>query len=87
MKSGNCTCCNRWTKLTRHHIHKRFVWGENTDIVLLCRYCHDRVERIVSRKENEILRSYPNLGKDAMEELLRKQNDTRRNANKHGKRD
>lgn len=61
---------------------KKFVWGENDDIILICRRCHDKVEAIVSKKENEILQMYPNIGRDAMREVM---NDARRHTKRNRK--
>lgn len=45
----HCPCCGIWTVMTRHHIHPVRHYGRrnNNHILLLCRSCHDDIEKYI----------------------------------------
>lgn len=59
MRQGQCPRCGEHCRLTRHHIYpkrwfqkRRKLWREyNLHTVLLCRECHDDIERIILDEE------------------------------------
>lgn len=46
---GECPMCEKEKHLSRHHILPRRFFGNNDEIVLICRSCHDEVEREIPR--------------------------------------
>lgn len=58
MKYGVCPVCNEASVLTTHHIKKRVVFGFNHEVVLVCRDCHDRIDKSVRLFENEVLKRF-----------------------------
>ncbi len=73
---GYCPICKRdGLVLTKHHKWKRSVWGrdkkKNSKAIWLCRTCHDEVEQEITRKENAILKSNPNIYIGTLNEFLR----------------
>jgi hypothetical protein len=63
--SGICPVCKKHKELTHHHIFKSCVWKDypetQSEILLVCRTCHDAIEIEITRRENNILRRYPDL--------------------------
>ncbi len=60
---GECPICGWKGRLSKHHKLKKFVFPElknrKTNIIAICRYpCHDAIEKIVSQKENALLREH-----------------------------
>lgn len=53
-----CERCGTRENLTHHHVLKRCVFGDNDDVVVLCKTCHKKVEELVSEMEKSILRGY-----------------------------
>lgn len=47
MTVGTCPKCKRCSELTRHHILPSRWWGKSGPIQLLCRSCHDMIERLI----------------------------------------
>lgn len=43
---------------------------KNGKVIWLCRDCHDRVEQEITRKENEILQSHPEIYIGTLMEFL-----------------
>lgn len=66
-----CQVCGRLRPMTKHHIMKRSVFGQNDNVVLLCRDCHDMIEYIIRKKENEILRKHPEIYTQTWEDFKR----------------
>lgn len=52
---GYCPKCEDWKQLTRHHIvPKRFFgWQREPIVILLCRDCHDELEKIIPISEKQ----------------------------------
>lgn len=42
---GECLKCGEFKLLTRHHVLPKRHYGHNKHIVLLCRKCHNRIEK------------------------------------------
>lgn len=42
---GKCPVCKKEKHLTRHHILPRRFFGNIEEIVLVCRICHDDIEK------------------------------------------
>lgn len=61
-KKDYCERCGRVSTrknpLTKHHIYKRCVFGENDDIIILCQECHRELELQVIAMEMRILRQH-----------------------------
>lgn len=61
-KKDYCERCGRVSTrknpLTKHHIYKRCVFGENDDIVILCQECHRELETQVLAMEMRILKQH-----------------------------
>ena len=69
----NCEICGCIRPLTKHHIFKGHVWGRrSTEIVYLCRPCHDDVEKEITRKENIILRKHPEIYTETIDNFMRR---------------
>jgi len=55
MASSNCPKCGR--KFTRnarrseHHVYPRRFFGNTSTKLVLCRRCHDRIERLIPFQE------------------------------------
>jgi len=50
-KRGICVKCHSRRTLTKHHIlPRRHYYGEG-DIILICRKCHDKLERAIVKAE------------------------------------
>lgn len=62
MTYGRCPICGLNRNLTKHHILKKVVFPElknkRKNIIMICRYCHDAIEIMITEKENVILRKY-----------------------------
>lgn len=72
--NGRCVICGWKGKMSRHHKLKKYIWPElensKKNIVLVCRTpCHDALEEIIRRKENEILRNHPEIYEEALREF------------------
>ena len=61
---GRCPICKKIKPLTRHHVYKKAVFGDNDSIVLVCRQCHDRIEEVIRDKENALLIEHPDIYMD-----------------------
>lgn len=50
MCEGMCLKCEQMKELTEHHIKPRRHYGNgkgNWEVILLCRECHDMLERLI----------------------------------------
>lgn len=65
-----CPICLKRKQLTRHHLWKTHVWGNSSEIELICQNCHRVLEEIVKKKEGRILRQYPEIYAGTFNELL-----------------
>jgi len=67
-KKDYCERCGRVSTrenpLTKHHIYKRCVFGENDDIVILCQECHRELETQVLAMEMRILKQHKSAYKN-----------------------
>jgi hypothetical protein len=73
---GFCPACRKdGLILTKHHKWKRAVWGRDkkkkAKIVWLCRNCHDEIEAEITRRENALLKSNPEIYIGTLNEFLR----------------
>jgi len=51
-KVGVCPKCTQNSLLTRHHIKpKRFFGNNNQEILMICRNCHNDLEKLIPQKE------------------------------------
>ena len=68
-----CPVCGKRRRLTRHHIFRSAVWRDFPEtqsyILLVCRQCHDKIEREVTIRENIILQKYPELYVEVVEDF------------------
>ena len=65
-----CAKCGTTKNLTYHHILKRCVFGNNNDVIVLCKSCHNgesnrrrktrkkNIEELIREMEHEILRQH-----------------------------
>jgi hypothetical protein len=70
---GKCPICKRFcNQLTKHHKWRRAVWGKkkNSDVIYICRKCHDELEIAITKKENNILRKFPEIYRDVLSDFL-----------------
>lgn len=72
---GYCPICKRHgVSLTKHHKWKTHVWGNDKKKqkkkILICRDCHDQVEKEITRRENIILRGHPEIYIGTLNEFL-----------------
>lgn len=51
MKIGKCPKCKEVKELTRHHIYPRRFFCGRSEVVLICRKCHDLLERKIPEKK------------------------------------
>lgn len=68
-----CEICGERKRLTKHHIFRRAVWGrtrKNNEVSYICRDCHDILESEITRKENQILRQYPEIYAGTLNEFI-----------------
>ena len=74
VKRGICPVCGKQITLTRHHVFKSCVWRCRPEtqgrILLVCRRCHDAIEIEITRRENLILREYPDLYTGVVDDFL-----------------
>lgn len=66
-----CQVCGRLRPMTKHHIMKRSVFGQNDNVVLVCRQCHDKIENVIRDKENAILIEHPEIYTQTWEDFKR----------------
>ena len=62
-RAGYCPKCHRIKHLTKHHTcPKRFFGGKrNKTTLLLCRECHDEIERIIPYRRKLKWKEYLDL--------------------------
>lgn len=65
-----CPICLQRKRLTKHHIWKKFIFGRNTETELICQECHQTLEAEITRKENEVLKNYPEIYAGTFNEML-----------------
>lgn len=53
-----CQKCGTHRKLTRHHVLPRRFFGVNGPCCVLCRKCHDLIEKLIPEKELQTIRFY-----------------------------
>lgn len=79
-----CPICLERKRLTRHHLFRRAVFGrtqKNNEVECICNECHQTLEAEITRKENEILKQYPEIYAGTFNEFLaigKKEIDARR---------
>jgi len=62
-KMGICPKCHAKRVLTKHHVlPRRHYFGEG-EVVLLCRKCHDDMEKIINRRERLTRDEYRKLAR------------------------
>jgi len=72
---GYCPICKRTdVELTRHHKWRTHVWKHDRKKqkkkILICRKCHDELEKEITRREGIILRQHPELYIGTLNEFL-----------------
>ena len=68
-----CPICLERKRLTRHHLFRRAVFGrtqKNNEVECICNECHQTLEAEITRKENEILKQYPEIYAGTFNEML-----------------
>jgi len=68
-----CPICLERKKLTRHHLWRRAIFGRgtrNNEVELICNECHQTLEAEITRKENAILKQYPEIYAGTFNEML-----------------
>jgi len=76
-RQGYCPICKQHgLYLTRHHIWKTHVWGQDQKKqkkkIWICRLCHDQIEQEITRRENEVLKNHPEIYIGTLQEFLNK---------------
>lgn len=46
-KIGLCPKCLEIKRLTKHHIFPKRFFGENDNVLYICRECHNSIENII----------------------------------------
>jgi hypothetical protein len=66
-----CRVCREWCRgeISHHHIKKYAVFGDGETIEVCRTPCHDALEELIRIKENELLRSHPEIYYDALKEI------------------
>jgi transcription elongation factor Elf1 len=71
---GYCPICKTENiALTRHHKWRTHVWKDKKKQkkkILICRSCHDKLEKEITRREGVILRQYPEIYIGTLDEFL-----------------
>jgi len=76
MSYGVCPICRKKTTLTRHHILKFKIFGNDDEknIIYLCAKCHNQgkncLEELIRERENNLLRQYPELYRKALRDYM-----------------
>lgn len=85
MRMRRCPICGQYKLCNRHHRFPVAVWGQSNDIAWLCLDCHQALHDEIRKKENLILRQYPDIYIGTLENLInkRKQNVTKGSDNKN----
>jgi len=68
-----CPICLERKRLTRHHLFRRAVFGrtqKNNEVECICNECHQTLEAEITRKENEILKQYPEIYAGTFNEMI-----------------
>jgi hypothetical protein len=68
-----CPICLEKKVLHRHHLWRRAIFGRgnrNNEVELICDICHQTLESEITRKENQILRQYPEIYAGTFNEFL-----------------
>lgn len=68
-----CPICLERKVLHRHHLWRRAVFGRtsrNNETELICDECHQTLEAEITRKENQVLRQYPEIYAGTFNEFL-----------------
>jgi len=72
---GRCPICKRVVQLTRHHKWRQAVWKKmwwtQGKIILICRDCHDELEKEITRRENKVLQQHPEIYSGTLEDFIR----------------
>lgn len=74
---GTCPICGRKTTLTKHHILKWAVFhnDDKENTIYLCAKCHNYgkncLEELIRERENNILRQYPEMYLNALQDYMR----------------
>lgn len=70
---GYCPICKKRKTLTKHHIFRSAVWRDipetQSEILPICRQCHNLVELEITRRENAILQKHPDLYVDVVKDF------------------
>ncbi len=73
MPIDTCPICLQRKRLTRHHLFRRAVFGrtqKNNEVELICNECHQTLEAEITRKENEVLKQYPDISAGTFNDML-----------------
>lgn len=68
-RKGRCPKCRRMLNLTEHHVIPRRI-RDNDGTILICRECHDDLERFIAQVERALLRRNEQLYVSALETFL-----------------
>lgn len=67
-----CPVCRKYKDLTKHHVFPKYVWinyGKSKKL-LVCRDCHNLIHKEISNREKEILREFPEIYTDVVEDYV-----------------
>lgn len=73
MPADICPICLQRKRLTKHHIWRRAVFGrtpKNNETEYICNECHQTLEAEITKKENEVLKQYPEIYAGTLNEYL-----------------
>jgi hypothetical protein len=56
-----CPKCGQKKPLTRHHVFKSYVFGNEGLIIYFCRDCHNQIEYFITRMETCTLKPYKSM--------------------------
>jgi hypothetical protein len=62
-KIGLCPKCLEIKNLTKHHIFPKRFFGENDNVLYICRECHNNIESIIPEYYQLAKEVYLNLTK------------------------
>jgi len=72
MKTRKCPICGNIRICNRHHRFPVAVWGQSNNIIWLCLDCHAELHREINKKENDILKQYPEIYTGALDSAMKK---------------
>ena len=49
MKTGYCMKCGEYGEVTRHHVYPKCHFGGHGMVRLLCRKCHNKIEKRIPK--------------------------------------